>query len=487
MSPAFDLPQIYIIGFSGRPVVADSGAIAKALRGELEKMKSPGVQLLAISPLVNETDLVFADEVIGQGIPLVILLPQPVDQLAANFPGAAGIEFSRVLVQATRVEMLSPTPLGTALHLGQKLVDKADMLLALGDAAESGETGEIISYATNRGRAVICLQETAQGVERRAYQPGEGGARPVVGLDELQKALGEPPPAPQIPGDLVRYFEQCDAQATGTAPQVRRYVVNIVLANAVASMAGAVSSSFTHSAEIGTFLTVMKFGCIFLGLGIFAMLRHRQSQNLWLKLRLKAEVCRSAIATWNSRQIIEPLSIDEMPELRELIQALHYYRATQPGRVEISLEAFKADYGIRRLADQYHYFHRQAESASRISAKLTPFYWFLSASALLTSGASLVFQSIYHQHNTFGTWTNFIFNFIPIVAPALASWILAWEAIEAVSRKKFRFAEMERLMRGAMVDLVHSHSWDAVHDVVKRAEKLLLNEVLEWYSFVKYK
>jgi hypothetical protein len=45
---------------------------------------------------------------------------------------------------------------------------------------------------------------------------------------------------------------------------------------------------------------------------------------------------------------------------------------------------------------------------------------------------------------------------------------------------------MERLMHQALVDLIHCHSWEAVQHVVKRAERQLLMEVLEWYSFVKY-
>jgi len=46
---------------------------------------------------------------------------------------------------------------------------------------------------------------------------------------------------------------------------------------------------------------------------------------------------------------------------------------------------------------------------------------------------------------------------------------------------------MKRHMHQAMVDLVHCHSWEAVLHVVKKTEKVLLNEVLEWYSFVKLK
>jgi len=490
MNDDFSLPRVRIIGFAGPSTLSDPSASAAALRRELEKLKSPGTELLAVSPLASETDLIFGREAIGQGIPLVLLLSVPADQLAGSFPGPSGIEFDIVLKKAARIEVLPPAPFGTPMHLGQRLVDKVDVLLAILDGKKStgaDDTAEIVTYARNRGRTVVCLQQDSEKIEVDEAKAENDSPAPVVSMEALQKMLGDPPPKPNIPGKLLLYFTSCDAQATRTAPQVRRYVVNIVLANAVASIAGSASSSFPHSAAIGTFLTVMKFGCIFLGLGIFAMLRHRQSQNRWLEYRLKAEVCRSAIATWYSRHLIEPLSVDEIPELRELIRALHYFRATEPPPNEISLEGFKADYGTRRVVDQHLYFQAQARKATEVSGKLTPVYWYLSGAALIASAASLFFQSLSQRHDALGTWTNFVFFFIPTVAPALASWILAWEAIEAVGRKKARFSEMARLMQAALVDLVHSHSWEAVHDVVKRTEKLLLHEVLEWYSFVKYK
>jgi hypothetical protein len=230
-------------------------------------------------------------------------------------------------------------------------------------------------------------------------------------------------------------------------------------------------------------LTGIKFSAILLGLAIFAVLRHRESQNHWLNLRLKAEICRSIMATWNSPRVIEPCSADEVPEMSDVIRSLRYFRVSHPGGTPISLEAFKAHYGLRRLADQHRYFQTKSDSAMHTSSILTPLYWIFSGVALVTSGAAIVAQSAFHL----GTWGNFFFVFVPIVTPILASWVLAWQAIESVSRKKIRFAEMKRLMQQALIDLVHSHSWEAVHHVVKRTEKVLLNEVLEWYSFVKLK
>jgi hypothetical protein len=488
MNKDFDLLHVRIVGFIGEHTLRDPQALANELCQQLKKMQMPGRQLLAISPLTGSADLLFAREALALSIHLVVALTLPREELRKHFPGASALEFDDILKKASRVEtlLLSPQPDATT-RLGQKLVDEADVILAVADDtgnAVVGDTREVIAYASRRGRSVTLLRETADGVEVREIKSELESPDANWSVEDLQAELGKAPRQPVIPEGLTKFFNACDKYATKTAPQVRRYVLNIVLANAVASMAGGVGSSFTHIGFWGTILNVIKFLCIGTSLWIFFELRHRQSRNHWLDLRLKAEVCRSAIATWNSPVSIEPVSSDQVPELRHLLQALRYFRATRPHAADISLEDFKASYA-GRLVDQYRYFQKHATSAVTLS-RLTPLCAALNGGALVLSFISIVAQSFYGHPSPFGTWTNFLFTFIPIAAPNLATWIVAWQAIESVSRKKARFVEMQKAMHQAMVDLVHCHSWETVQLLVKKTEKHLLSEVLEWYSFIKY-
>jgi len=488
MNSDFDLPHVRIVGFCGKHALRDPVFIAEQLRLQLEKMQTPGGHLMALSPLASPADLIFAKEALGLAIPWIAVLTQSPDDLRKNFSGQSALEFDDVLQKATKTEMLpSSVEFDAATRVRQKLVDEADVLLVVSDDVETSaadDAAELIAYATRRGRPVICLRN---GVVVDDIKSDRDSKQSQLSIDELEKILGEPPALPAPPEGLARYFHACDKLATRTAPRVRRYVLNIVLANAIASMAGAIASSFPLASAADSMLTVIKAGCIFLGLAIFAVLHHRQSRNKWLGFRLKAEVCRSAMATWHSPVAIEPLTADEVSELRPLMQALRYFRATQPrASADLSIDAFKAAYGTRRLVDQYRYFQNQAQSANHLSSRLTPLYWILSGSALLVSAGPLIFQAIHGYNHAPGRWVNLIFVVIPIMAPALASWVIAWQAIESVSRKRARCVEMGRLMHQALVDLIHCHSWDAVQDVVKKAERQLLAEVLEWHSFVKY-
>jgi hypothetical protein len=483
MPDEITLPSAQAVGFFATAVSLDHDAAEQVLKDELLRLrKVHDARLLAVSPLAGPGDLRFARQALESDLPLVLLLLKQPQDLAKDFPESSRSDLEEILQKAASVEVIhSSTDISNAIHLAQRLVDQIDFLIVLQNQEQAETDAEMIAYATGRGRTVINLMATpgaiGTGSSTTAGQPRVEGVEPLCAM------LGTPPPEPAIPDEVIQYFDACDTEATRTAPQVRRYVLNIVLANALASMAGSVGSSFNHSVAMGYVLTAIKFSAILLGLAIFALLRHRESQNHWLKLRLKAEICRSMMATWNSPRMIEPISADELPEMSELIRSLHYLRVTHPASTAITLEDFKAHYGLRRLAHQYHYFETKSESAKRTSSFLTPLYWIFSGAALVTSGAAIVAQSAFHL----GTWGNFFFVFVPIVTPILASWVLAWQAIESVSRKKIRFAEMKRLMQQAMIDLIHCHSWEAVHHVVKRTEKVLLNEVLEWYSFVKLK
>jgi len=491
MNKDYDLLRVHIVGFRGQQSLQNPAAMAKALRHQLERLNGPGEEALALTPLGGPVDLLFAKETLSLDIPLVVLLPLPAEEMRKKFSGEAVRDFDEILLKATKTEVLPVTrEIEAMTRVGQRLVDEADVLLVVSDEADpaaQGEPAEVVAYASRRGRPVICLRESASGITVRDINSEQDATQPQLSIDQMAKMLGEPPAHPMLPEGLVKYFRTCDAVATRAAPKVRRYVLNIVLANAIASMAGSVASSFPHSAAVGMFLTLVKFGGIFLGLGIFAVLRHRQAQNYWIGLRLKAEVCRSTIATWNSPISIEPLTADEVPELRHLMQALRYYRATrQKPRTDISLDAFKAEYGHHRLIDQYRYFQNQSKKATLMSTRLTPFYYVLTVSAFFVSGISLFLPNHFWSHEMPGKIMNYVFIMVPIMAPAIASWIISWQAIESVSRKKARFVEMQRLMHQAKVDLIHCHSWDSAYHVAKRAERQLLGEVLEWHAFVKY-
>jgi hypothetical protein len=490
METTAPLPPVRLVGFTGRQDLLDAPEVARLAGAKLKALAASGERLLACSSLTGEADLLFAREVLKLELPLWLLLPVEKEKLLESLPESMRAEAAGVLAGAAESAVLESDPgPERLLTLGFRLADRCDLLLVvarIAAGAELEETEQIITHAATRNRSVLVIEETPGHVKTREIAEGREKTPSPLDVERASGQFGQVPPPMSPPRELVEYFEACDEEANQRAPQVRKYLLNIVLANATAALAGAVSSSFVMPPVVQTGLTVLKFVCVLTGVIIYATLRHRQSENLWLIVRLKAEVCRSALATWRSPRMIGLASAEQISELRGLVQSIRYFRALDRPEKEPALQEFKADYGVNRLLHQWKYFHQHATRAQRISARFGPAYITLVALSLLTSSGAVIYQSVLGFPLVPGTMVNFFFEFIPAIGPALASWVMAFQAIESVGRRQARFREMEHWMRQAMEDLKRCHTWKAAYELVEWAEKLLLNEVTEWYVVSKY-
>jgi hypothetical protein len=490
METTAPLPPVRLVGFTGRQDLLHAPEVARIIGERLHAIAGGGERLLACASLTGEADLLFAREVLRLKLPLWLLLPVEKEKLLERLPSAIRAEAAGVLAQAAQTAVLESDP-GPELPfaLGARLADRSDLLLVVtrkGADAPAAEMEPVIAHASTRSRPLLVIEEGPGSVETREIAESPEESLPPLDLEKAAAVFGPVPPATSPPEELVRYFAACDEEATRRAPQVRKYLLNIVVANATAALAGSVSSAFPMPRPVFTFLTVLKFACVLTGLVIYAVLRHRESENRWLIVRLKAEVCRSALATWRAPVTLGLSSAERIPALRGLLQTIHYFRALDRPPQEATLQEFKADYGTRRLLDQCAYFHKHATRAHRISARFGPAYTLLVAVSLFTATGGVVYQSVLGFPLVPGTPVNFFFQFIPAIGPALASWVMAFQAIESVGRRQARYREMEHGMRQAMEDLQRCRTWKAAYDVVERAEKLLLHEVTEWYVVSKY-
>jgi hypothetical protein len=490
METTAPLPPVRLVGFAGRQDLLDAPEVSRLIGEKLKALAAGNERLLACSSLTGEADLLFAREALKLKLPLWLLLPVEKEKLLECLPESLRTGAAEVLALAAHAAVLEidPGP-ERLLLLGFRLADRSDLLLVLTrkeQGTEADETEQIIAYAANRNRSVLVIEEAPGQVKTREIAEGPEKILAPLDVKKASEQFGDVPPPLSPPKELVQYFEACDKEATRRAPQVRKYLLNIVVANATAALAGSVSSAFPMPTGVQTGLTVLKFVCVLTGLIIYGVMNHRQSQNLWLIVRLRAEICRSALATWRAPRIIGLASAEQIPELHELVQSIRYFRALDRPAQEPTLQEFQADYGVNRLLDQWIYFNKHATRAHRISARFGPAYMILIALSLLTSTGAVVYQSVFHLPLRPGTAVNFYFQFIPAIGPALASWVMAFQAIESVGRRQARFREMEHWMRQAMEDLKRCRTWKATYELVDWAEKLLLNEVTEWYVVSKY-
>jgi len=501
MSEVPRLEKVRIIAFHGRSAPLRPEALARAVRDRCQALARDRDKLLVMTELASPAELVFARQALALGIPLVVVLPVSAEELRKNSSPEAWNDLEPVLRQAVRIEVVPDARV--ALASGRKLVDEADVLLVFENAgAPVEETARLVEYAQRQGREVIAIREKADSTEPDEIKLESGHALPEVEFTALVDMLGKPPAAAPCPEELIRYFQTCSQEADRIAPVYRKYFLNVVLANAVAVIAGTAQVVFVPSPHAGISLQIplgiplgvlvqtligIKFFCVAAGAVIFLVLQVRKSQTRWINARLKAEMCRSARTTWRLPRLTEALAMGGQPEARDTLQFIRYLRAVHGAGGTVTLSEFKADYGVNRLKDQYGYYKKQADKAVALSGRLQPFYWVFTALSILAAVTSLVYPHLFSGHPPApGTWAYFLLRFIPIMAPAFASWILAWDAIETLGRRKARYREMQEDLHRALADLVQADTWEAVGDVVDRTEKMLLSEVLEWYCFIKY-
>jgi len=236
------LPPVRLIGFVARQDVRDGEAVGRRIAERLRTLAAGGARVLARCSLTGPADLLFAREAARLGLPLSFLLPAEGEKV--DFTEAEREEAARLAAAADEAEECATArgP-GSAVILGERLVAETDDLIAVtrrdGDRA-AAELEEIIAYARNRGRPILLIEEAAGKVESREVKAGVD--EDAAGPDDarLARLFGDAPPPAAVPAELERYFHACDDEAARKAPQVRSYLLNIVLANATASLAGSV-------------------------------------------------------------------------------------------------------------------------------------------------------------------------------------------------------------------------------------------------------
>jgi hypothetical protein len=491
---------VRIVGFYGTTVPARPELLIGSIREWFARRRRETERVMAMTQLVSPAERLFAREMLALQIPLVVMLSAPETELQKSTPPETWREIDFLLRGGARSEVLRGDSIAkSAWH---QLVEEVDVLLVSYDGKVSLKEDRLIQHAKRTGREVILIDERSEAPPTEAAALDPAGSWSELDFKALLHTLKRPAGEPGIPAELDSYSKGCSVEADRVAPAYRKYYLNIVLANAVAAVAGTVNVVFAppvpppgfyvhlpggiHLGFLEHVLVGIKFACVTLGLVIFFTLQVRKSQSRWINARLKAEMCRSAEATWPF--LTEALAMNGQAEAHETLRFLRYVH-TVAAPAPVDSAQFKAQYAYRRMWDQFHYYRKQGDRAAMLSRWLKPLYWIFSALSILCAIASLLYPHIGRHHGQPpqpGSLSYYLLGFIPIMAPSFASWILSWDAIETLGRRKARYREMEHNLYRQLGELIQADSRDAVDEVVERTEKMLLNEVLEWYSFIRY-
>ena len=479
------LPEFHVVGFSGHRHLSDLNGTAGAIRGALASLRErvPG-EWIALSSIAQGGDQLFVREARRMGLSWHAILPFARAEFASDFTPEQWSAVEKTLDKADHVHVVSENGdrKDSYLDCGIETVNGSDVLLAVWDgdpARGKGGTADVVQYARSNGKPVMIVDPDTHEVRRENWNRLETNDPVLADLNALPQATSAWSINPfKAPAEVFLFQQKCDHHATQGAPQFRRLIVATVLAHVFASLVGATVVAYElHSA----LLAWLELSCISFALGAAISLRHKMhSHHSWVRCRLAAEFCRSALATWGLPRAAPLLQDLDLAGAHGLTRTLYILHTRSSATRPVPIEEFKRIYLEKRVDDQLAYYDRQVSRA-------LPLYRRLAASFSIATILALVSTAFYAisttLHWNIPTWISGTTNvFLPIALPALAAAAISVISIKDLQRRVARYREMRDVLERSRSQVASCRTWNSIEHVVLKTERALLQEVIEWHS-----
>ena len=479
------LPQFHVVGFTGHRHLTDPAGAARAIRGALDALRREGPgEWIALSSIAGGGDQLFVQQARAIGLAWHAILPLPRAEFARDFTPEDWTAVEGMLAAADHVRTISEygDRKDSYLDCGIETVNGADVLLALWDgepARGKGGTADVVQYAESIGKPVMIIDAATHEVRKVNWdrlEPDDAVLADLNGLPDAATGWSENPfKAP----DAVYLFEQkCDHHASRGAPQFRRLIVATVVAHVVASVIGAAVVGYgLHQLA----LPWLELSCITFALSAALVLRRKMhSHHSWVRCRLAAEFCRSALATWGLPRAAPLLQDLDLAGVRGLTRSLYILHTRSSATRPVPIEEFKRIYLEKRVDDQLAYYDRQVNRALPLYRRLAAGFSIATVLALLSTAFYAVNRTLHTELAAWIEGTTYVF--LPIALPALAAAAISIISINDLQRRVARYREMKARLEASRAQVASCQTWNSLEHVVLRTERALLQEVIEWHS-----
>jgi hypothetical protein len=336
-----------------------------------------------------------------------------------------------------------------------------------------------VQYAESVGKPVMIIDATTHEVRKENWnrlEPDDAVLADLNGLPDATTAWSENPfKAP----DAVYLFQQkCDFHASHGAPQFRRLIVATVMAHVMASIIGA--TVVGYGAHLLA-LPWLELSCITFALCAALVLRRKMhSHHSWVRCRLAAEFCRSALSTWGLPRAAPLLQDLDLAGARGLTRSLYILHTRSSAARPVPIEEFKRIYLEKRIDDQLAYYHRQVNRALPLYWRLAAGFWITTVIALVSTAFYAISRTLHLDIPSWVEGTTYVF--LPIAMPALAAAAISVISINDLQRRVARYREMKARLESGRAQVASCKTWNSLEHVVLRTERALLQEVIEWHS-----
>lgn len=482
------LPLFHVVGFSGHRQVEDPAGAAKAIARVLAMLphEAPG-EWIAFSSVASGSDQLFIDEARAAGWSWHAILPLPRAEFARDFTAEEWKDVEQRLAQAEHVRVITEngTREDAYLDCGTETVNGCDVLLAFWDgqpARGKGGTAEVVAYAQALGKPVIVIDAKTLEVKRLFDGPIARSDAALEFLNRLPEASTGWASNPFKAPDAIFAFQQkCDHAASQGAPQFRRLIVLTVLLHVVATLVAAAALAFDLHVVA---LPWVKLLCLLGALAVAIVLRHHHHHHNWVRCRLAAEFCRSALATWGLPRAAPLFQDLDLAGVRGLTRSLHILHSRATVAEPVTMEEFKRIYLEKRVEDQLAYYRKQEGRALPLHGRLKTGFWIATILAILCTAAYALAHT-FHVEVPESVETT-VFYFLPISLPVVAAAFISFISINDLQRRVARYREMSAMLAESRNQVAHSQTWNSLERVVLKTERALLQEVLEWHSITSF-
>jgi len=489
MSESSELPLFHVVGFSGHRSVENPAGVVRAITAALESLRNeaPG-EWLALSSVADGSDQMFVAQARSLGLSWHAILPLPKAEFAKDFSAADWNAVETMLTHAEHVHVITEngTREDAYLDCGMETVNGADVLLAVWDgqpARGKGGTADVVHYASSLGKPVIVIDAHTLAVRRENFDKLERTDKTLVNLNKLpagSTGWGDNPF--KAPGPIFAFQQKCDFAASHGAPQFRRLIVLTVVFHVVATLIAAAALSFDlHLLAIPW----LKLLCLAGALGVALVLRHHHhSHHSWVRCRLAAEFCRSALATWGLPRAAPLFEDLDLPGVRGLTRSLHILHSRSANAQPVPMDEFRRIYLKKRIDDQLAYYRRQEARALPLFGRLKMGFWVATILAMACTLAYAICD-IGHFEVSKSVQT-MLFYFLPISLPVIAASFISLISINDLQRRVARFREMQLMLEDSHKRVTFCQTWNSLERIVLKTERALLQEVLEWHSITSF-
>jgi hypothetical protein len=489
MTGPSELPLFHVVGFTGHRQLDDPAALAPVLRQALESLRAevPG-EWIALSSVAEGSDTLFVAAVRELKLAWHAILPLPRAEFSKDFTVEAWAAVEARLSEAEDIRIIAENGSREDAYLdcGMETVSGADVLLAVWDgepARGKGGTAEVIAYARALGKPLLLIDPTTRAIRREQWSRLERADAMLTQLNHLPPASagwGENPFS--APGPIFAFQQKCDHAASRGAPQFRRLIVGTVVLHVAATVIAAGALAFDlHLAAFAW----LKLLCLTGALAVAVVLRrHHHSQASWVRCRLAAEFCRSALATWGLPRTADLFQDLDLPGGRGLARALHILHRRSAAERPVSIDEFRGIYLAKRIDDQLAYYRKREERALPLFFRLKAGFW---VSTVLALGCTLAYAVCHTAQVEVPEWVRSTgFYFLPIALPVVAAALISLISINDLQRRVARYREMQLMLAESRQQVAYCRTWNSLERVVLKTERSLLQEVLEWHSLTSF-